>query len=393
MGRAPLSPQALVHAAEIARYSDLELERGSGKRGSRLGATGEKLRLLSGAAGALAVNNNAAALMLAVATMAAGREVVVSRGELVEIGGSFRLPDIIEAAGARLVEVGTTNRTHPEDYRRAIGAETALLLKVHRSNFEQRGFVRELRLRELVELGNECGVPVLEDIGSGFLEDLRPAGWPEESFVPGRLAQGAQVVCFSGDKLLGGPQAGILLGDADWIERMRRHPLARAFRLDKIAIALLDWTLQAMLEGEGERIPTQTMLRETGTAVRARAETLAAALRSALEGGAHARAWELAVVDDEVPVGAGSLPDFRLPSSAVTLRPTEAGGSKGTDQSIAALAARLREGDPSVVARIKDDALCFDARTLDESEIPRLVKALDTALARDGGSPRSAKVP
>ena len=237
LGRAPLAPGAARAAAEAAvGYSNLELDLDTGQRGDRLAAVVEKLRLLSGAEAAYACNNNAAALLLALDTLARGREVVVSRGELVEIGGSFRIPDIMERAGVTLVEVGTTNRTHLSDYEQAIGPNTALLLKVHRSNFEQTGFVAEVELGQLSELARSRGLPLLEDLGSGTLVDLTGEGLPQETFVPARLRRGADLVCFSGDKLLGGPQAGILLGGADVIEKARRNPLARALRLDKMNI-------------------------------------------------------------------------------------------------------------------------------------------------------------
>ena len=226
LGRAPLPEAALARAAEAAGgYSDLEFDLESGRRGNRLGALSDKLQLLSGAEAGYACNNNAAALMLILGTFASGKEVVVSRGELVEIGGSFRIPEIMERAGARLVEVGTTNRTHPADYERAIGPETGLLLKVHRSNFEQRGFVAEVDLPQLVEIGHRHQLPVVEDLGSGTLLDLTSRGFPAECFVPSRVRSGADLVCFSGDKLLGGPQAGIVVGGSQQIAALRTNPL------------------------------------------------------------------------------------------------------------------------------------------------------------------------
>jgi L-seryl-tRNA(Ser) seleniumtransferase len=250
LGRAPLAPGAARAVEQAARsYGDLELDLETGRRGSRTASVERKLRLLSGADGAVVVNNNAAAILLVLATLAQGRAAVVSRGELIEIGGSFRVPDIMASAGVRLIEVGTTNRTHLADYAAAIGPDTALLLKVHRSNFALRGFVAEVGLEALAGLAAERGLPLVEDLGSGTLMDLSSRGIPEESFAPGRLARGADVVCFSGDKLLGGPQAGILLcRDAALADRLRRHPLARALRLDKLCLAALDWTLSVYLE-------------------------------------------------------------------------------------------------------------------------------------------------
>ncbi len=376
LGRAPLAPGALEAAARAAGYSDLEFDLRSGQRGNRLAGVAEKLQLLTGAEAAFAVNNNAAALMLAVNTLAAGREVLVSRGELVEIGGSFRIPEILAAAGVRLVEVGTTNRTHPEDYARAVGSDTGLILKVHRSNFEQRGFVREVELAELVALGRKTGLPVLEDVGSGLLLDWREHGWPEESHIAGRLRLGADVVCFSGDKLLGGPQAGLLLGGADAIAAMRRNPLARALRLDKLTLAVLDWTFGALLDGRAEReIPALRMLREAPESVKERAERLSRAVErgSAAADGAAAPRIEAC----EALVGGGSLPEFRIPSWAVVLDPT--------DHSVDRLAARLREAPVPVVARVDRGALWLDARTLAEDEVDEVAAAVTSALKAPGG--------
>jgi L-seryl-tRNA(Ser) seleniumtransferase len=254
LGRAPLAPGAVSAGAEAASaYSDLELDLGNGRRGDRQAAIAEKLCLLTDAPAALAVNNNAAALLLALNTLARDREVIVSRGELVEIGGSFRVPEIMERAGVRLVEVGSTNRTHAADYERAIGPATALLLKVHLSNFEQTGFVAEVTLPELAVIGRARGLPVLEDLGSGTLIDLSARGFPAEADAAARLRLGADVVCFSGDKLLGGPQAGLLLGSEERVAAMRRNPLARALRLDKFSLGALDWTLAAYLDGRAEQ--------------------------------------------------------------------------------------------------------------------------------------------
>ncbi len=368
LGRAPLAPGAAAAALEAgSRYTDLELDLGAGRRGQRLAAVSEKLALLAGAPAALAVNNNAAALLLAVSTLARGREVVVSRGELVEIGGSFRLPDILEAAGARLREVGTTNRTHPDDYRRAIGPETALLLKVHRSNFEQRGFVREVDLPELAPIAAEHGLPLLEDLGSATLVDLRSRGFPAESFAPARLQQGADVVCFSGDKLLGGPQAGLLIGDAEALGAMRSNPLARTVRLDKMTLAALDWTLGALLAGDAQgALPTLAGLTEAPEAVERRARALAERLAGVAGG-----ALRIDVQSSRAPVGGGSLPGFALPSSAVALRPPD-----GAER----LASRLRDADVPVVGRVAEGALLLDARTLLPGDEEAIEAALTAAL-------------
>ena len=308
LGRAPLAPAAAEAAARAAAgYSDLELDLETGRRGNRHGALGEKLALLCGAEAGHACNNNAAALMLALDTLARGREVVVSRGELVEIGGSFRVPDIVERSGVRLVEVGTTNRTHARDYEAAIGAQTGLLLKVHRSNFAQTGFVAEVGLRELVGIGRRHGIAVVEDLGSGTVVDVSGWGLPQEAHVPSRVAQQPDVVCFSGDKLLGGPQAGLAVGRREAVDAMRRNPLARALRLDKLGIAALDWTLTALLDGRVDEIPVLRSLREPPGAIARRAEQLAKALEAAAGGRA---AFE--VVALLAPVGGGSLPGFEL---------------------------------------------------------------------------------
>ncbi len=368
LGRAVLAPGAARAAADAAAaYSDLELDLESGERGNRLDGIAGLLCLISGAEAAMAVNNNAAAVLLAVSSLARGREVVVSRGELVEIGGSFRVPEILVQAGVRLVEVGTTNRTHPDDYRRAIGTETGLLLKVHRSNFEQRGFVAEVELPTLVTLGREAGVPVVEDLGSGTLLDLRGRGLPPESFAPARLASGVDLVCFSGDKLLGGPQAGIVLGSAEAVRSLRRSPLARALRLDKMSLAALDWTLRAVAEGRAEQeIPALRQLSEPLRAVQERAGRLLARLAEV----AGARV-ELALEETRAPVGGGSLPGFELPSCAVTLR-----GAMGAEP----LCAELRRGPVPVLARVRDDRVQLDARTLLSGDEDALASALQRAL-------------
>jgi L-seryl-tRNA(Ser) seleniumtransferase len=309
LGRAPLAPGAAAAVAAVAAgYSDLELDLETGRRGNRTAALEAKLRLLSGAEAALAVNNNAAALVLALDTLARGREVIVSRGELVEIGGSFRVPEIMERAGVKLVEVGSTNRTHPNDYAQAIGSDTALLLKVHRSNFEQSGFVAEVGLPELAAIAAHHGLAVLEDLGSGTLVDFSRRGIPRSSFAPARLEMGADIVCFSGDKLLGGPQAGILLGAAGPLESMRRNPLARALRIDKLGIAALDWTLGCYLDGRAEReIPVLRALLDQGPGLEVRARSLAARLAKVVD-----PAVVIAVEPDRAFVGGGSLPGFEL---------------------------------------------------------------------------------
>jgi L-seryl-tRNA(Ser) seleniumtransferase len=373
LGRAPLAPGAVAAVAEAAaHYTDLELDLAHGRRGDRLAAVAEKLVLLSGAEAALAVNNNAAALVLALDALARGRDVVVSRGELVEIGGSFRIPEICARAGSRLVEVGTTNRTHARDYESAIGPQTALLLKVHRSNFSQQGFVAEVELPELAAIGRERGVPVLEDLGSGTLVDLHrvaPHVFPPESHAGSRLRLGADLVCFSGDKLLGGPQAGIVLGGAAHVAAMRRSPLARALRLDKLSLAALDWTLAALLRGRAEEeIPLLRQILAPPAQLEARARALAA--RIAAEGDAQIR---VEVRAERGAVGGGSLPDVALEGWVVAVTAPE-----GAE----ALAARLRSASVPVLARIREDAVLLDVRTLLDGDEADVVAALAPLASR-----------
>ena len=370
LGRARLAPGAAAAAAAVgASYSDLELDLASGKRGNRLALVNEKIRQLSGAEAVTACNNNAAAVLLALDSLARGREVVVSRGELVEIGGSFRVPDIMQRAGVRLVEVGTTNRTHARDYEQAIGSDTALLLKVHRSNFEQRGFVADVELPALAEIAARHGLPVVEDLGSGTLVDLRADGFPEDSFAPARLRQGANLVCFSGDKVLGGPQAGIVIGDEAIVDAMRRNPLARALRLDKLTLAALDWTITAMLEGRArEEIPVLRQLLASSASLEKRARDLATRLAAAAPG-----AVRFDVMLERAPVGGGSLPGFELESWTVEIRDS----GRRPD----ALAASLRRAERPVLARVRDGALALDLRTVDESELGALEASVCEALA------------
>jgi L-seryl-tRNA(Ser) seleniumtransferase len=368
LGRAPLAPGAAAAVAAAASgYSDLELDLVRGERGDRLGAIAAKLALLSGAEAAFAVNNNAAALLLTLDTLARGREVIVSRGELVEIGGSFRVPEIIERAGVRLVDVGTTNRTHLPDYERAIGPATGVLLKVHRSNFELRGFVAEVELAELARLAHERGLPVVEDLGSGTLVDLTERGLPPEAYAPARLRMGADVVCFSGDKLLGGPQAGIILGSAASVGAVRANPLARALRLDKLSVAALDWTLDAFLDGRAEReIPVLRQLLQPVAELEVRARRLAERLAAAAGSAA-----QLAVQPGRAVVGGGSLPGFELDSWTVAMKVPAA----------EAVAARLRGAEPPVLVRVRDGRVLFDVRTLLEGDESALESSLAEALA------------
>ena len=344
LGRAPLAEEALARVVETARgYSNLELDLRDGVRGSRQDHVAGILRRLTGAEAALVVNNNAAAVLLALAALAEGREVVVSRGELIEIGDGFRIPDVLARSGARLVEVGTTNRTRAADYERAVGPETALLLRVHQSNFRVVGFAELPRLAELAAVAARHGLPLVDDLGSGVLDEL--AGEPSAREC---LAGGADLVCFSGDKLLGGPQAGIVAGRADLVEKLRRHPLQRALRADKLTLAALEGTLQLYLDAP-ERIPVLRMLRQDTAAIRARAERLAS-----LTGG---------TVEETVGrAGGGALPLAELPSFACAV-----------DE---ALAAPLRAGEPPVVGIVRDGKLLLDCLTLADEEVDEVAAAV-----------------
>ena len=354
LGRAPLAEAAREAVARVAEgYSNLELDLATGERGSRHDHVEALIRELTGAEAAIAVNNCAGATLLAAAALAGpAREVIVSRGQLVEIGGGFRVPEVIAQTGARLVEVGTTNRTRRADYEAAIGPSTGAILRVHPSNFRQLGFVQEVEIEELCELG----VPVIDDIGSGVLAgDIG-----DEPPVRRSVRAGAALVCFSGDKLLGGPQAGILAGRAAAVDAARRHPLARALRLDKLGLAALEATLRLHRDPDLARheIPALAMLAADEATLHARAQQLAAAI---------AGAAETEVVAAVARVGGGALPLLDLPGPAVAV---SVRGVSPDD-----LAARLREAEPPVVGRIEDGRLLLDPRTLTDDEIPLVARA------------------
>jgi L-seryl-tRNA(Ser) seleniumtransferase len=326
---------------------------------------------LTGSESALAVNNNAAALLLALSSLAHGREVVVSRGELIEIGGSFRIPDVMTRSGAILREVGTTNRTHPKDYVSAINENTALILKVHTSNYRIVGFTREVGLDELVEIGKEHRIPTMMDLGSGCLVDLAPYGLPDEITVQEVLARGVDVVSFSGDKLLGGPQAGILAGRRDLIESMRTNPLARALRMDKLTLAGLEATLLQYTRPNGpwDAIPTLKMIRKSGEELEAAAKKLAQTLRRIVGDKA-----EIAIAAGVGRVGGGALPLGDLPGPRVSIRPLHI--------SAARLEQALRAGDPPVICLVKDESILLDPRTLLDDQPSLLPKLMAQAFER-----------
>jgi L-seryl-tRNA(Ser) seleniumtransferase len=349
LGRAPLAEAAIARVVEVAGgYSNLEYDLVRGERGSRQDHLAELLARLTGAEAALVVNNNAAAVLLALAALAEGREVVVSRGELIEIGDGFRIPDVLARSGARLVEVGTTNRTRASDYARAVGPDTAVLLRVHQSNFRVVGFSEQVRVSELAAVARQHEIPLVDDLGSGALAPVGDEPTPAES-----LHAGADLVCFSGDKLLGGPQAGVVVGRADLVERLRRHPLQRALRADKLTLAALEGTLSLALDPStrGE-VPVLRMLHEPIERVRARAERLATLVGGEVE-------------ETVARVGGGALPLAEIPSAACAV---EEG-----------LAEPLRLGQPSVVAVVRDGRTLLDCRTLTDAEVDEAAAAVLSA--------------
>jgi L-seryl-tRNA(Ser) seleniumtransferase len=359
LGRSLLARSAIKNIAEIAaHYSNLEYNLEKGKRGSRYTAVEDILCEISGAQAAMVVNNNAAGVLLCLDTMARGREVIVSRGELIEIGGSFRIPDVMAKSGAILKEIGTTNRTHLRDYENAISPDTALLLKVHTSNYRILGFTASVRLNDLVELAATRKLPVMEDLGSGTFIDFSRYGLVHEPTVQESIAAGADIVTFSGDKLLGGPQAGIILGKPAWIDAIRKNPLTRALRIDKMTLAALEATLRLYRNPEQaiEAIPTLNGITRSKAALRPRAELLL----QAIEGIADPRI-RCAIVDVASQAGGGSLPLLEMPSFAVSL---DISGLGPND-----IEAALRNQPIPIIGRIESDRFVMDVRTLCDAEI------------------------
>ena len=372
LGRAPLAPEAVAAVVEVGSgYSNLEFDLDAGERGSRTSGIEKLLRRVTGAEAALAVNNNAAAVLLALSALAGnggggGGEVIVSRGELVEIGGGFRIPDVIRQGGARLVEVGTTNRTRLADYRDAITQATCVLLKIHQSNYRIVGFTAAASLTELATLARERGLLLVEDQGSGTLADLKRVGRSHEPTVREAIEAGADLVAFSGDKLLGGPQAGLLAGKRAAVDPLRRHPLLRALRLDKLTLAALEATLRLHLDADAasRRLPVLRMLAQSEAVLQDRAERLAALLPPA------------ATPQVEPTIGyagGGALPDEGVPSRAVSL----AVPGMAADE----LTRRLRAGRPAVVGRLHDGCLLLDVLTVADADLPDLAEAVRGALA------------
>ena len=365
LGRAPLASAAIRAIQELAQgYSNLEYDLQTGSRGSRYAHCVDLLRELTGAEDAIVVNNGAAALVLALSAIARGREVIVSRGELIEIGGSFRVPDIMARSGAELIEAGTTNRTHLDDYVRAIGPRTAAIAKIHRSNFAQEGFVADVDVESLAPIAREHGIPVVHDLGSGLMLDLSQYGLSGEPTARQALDAGATLVLMSGDKLLGGPQAGIALGSREVVARMRKDPFARAMRVDKLTIAALTATLELYRDPDTalEEIPALSMITASAVGVRARCESVTAALRE--------RSIPADVRESEATVGAGAFPTRSIPSFAIAL----AGDANAIEK-------RLRTAETPVIGRISDDLLQLDLRSVDPSLDSTLIDAIQAALS------------
>jgi L-seryl-tRNA(Ser) seleniumtransferase len=370
LGRSLLPDAVVENIALIAgRYSNLEYDLDAGKRGSRYASVEDLLCEISGAQAAMAVNNNAGAVLLCLETFARNKEVIVSRGELVEIGGSFRVPDVMAKSGGILREVGTTNRTHMRDYENAIEENTALLLKVHRSNYNIIGFTAEVSLKELVELGARHGVPVMEDLGSGTFIDFSKYGLVKEPTVQESVAAGTDIVTFSGDKLLGGPQAGIIVGKKSTVDQIKQNPLARALRIDKLTLAALESTLRLYRDEKKavRMIPTLRMLTMNIGEIETRASNLVEELKNI-----DKSRLEISLVERSSKAGGGALPLLELPSRCLRIR------LQG--MSANALEKSLRENDPPIIGRIEDDAYIMDPRTLRDDDLPIIGKAFENII-------------
>jgi L-seryl-tRNA(Ser) seleniumtransferase len=372
LGRSVLSDMAIENVKSLAgSYSNLEYELFRGKRGKRYSHVNDILKELSGAEDAIVVNNNAAAVLLCLNTFAKDREVIVSRGELVEIGGSFRIPEVMKSSGAILREVGATNKTHFSDYENALSGNTALILKVHQSNYKLVGFTEDVSIKELIKLGRMYRIPVVADLGSGCMIDLEKYGIYGEPTARNIIKTGADIVTFSGDKLLGGPQAGIILGREKMIKKIQKNPLLRAVRIDKLTLASLEATLMHYLDEDLalEEIPTLRMLTQSVEKIKRRAKKIFASLKKGISGQA-----DVEIIADQSQAGGGSLPEVNFPTFIVSIKPS--------DMSVNTLERRLREGAPPVIARIKEEALFIDARTVQDKEVKGLIKCITSAFSK-----------
>jgi len=370
LGRSALSDKAIENVTSIAAgYSNLEYEIAKGKRGKRYSHLKDILTEITGAEDAVVVNNNAAAVLICLDTFAKGKEVIVSRGELVEIGGSFRIPDVMESSGAILREVGTTNKTHPADYENAFCGNTALLLKVHQSNYKVIGFTEEVSTEDLAKLSREFKTPFVADLGSGSIISLEKFGIHGEPTVMDVIKAGADLVTFSGDKLLGGPQAGIIVGKKKLVQKIQQNPMLRAMRIDKMTFAALEATFMQYLDEEKavRDIPTVRMLTESQEVIKKRAKKILKALKKSVSQQA-----KLDVISDQSRAGGGSLPETDFPTFSVSINPLNI--------KVNSLEKRLRLGEPPVIARIQGDTLLIDARTIEDREIKTLIGCIIAAL-------------
>lgn len=369
LGRAILSDRAIENVlATAGSYSNLEYEISKGKRGKRYSHIKNIICELTGAEDAVVVNNNAAAVLICLDTFAKGKEVIVSRGELVEIGGSFRIPAVMQSSGAILREVGTTNKTHLSDYENALCGNTALFLKVHQSNYKVIGFTEEVPVEQLVKLGREFKIPVVDDLGSGCMISLKKYGIHDEPTVQDVISSGVDLVTFSGDKLLGGPQSGIIVGKVKMIQKIQKNPMLRAMRIDKMTFAALEATFMQYLDEEEviRNIPTMRMLTQTQETIRKRARKILSSLKKSISERAG-----LDIIPGQSRAGGGSLPEADFPTFSVSIKPL--------GFSVNELEKRLRLGDPPVIARIKEDVMLIDARTVQDREVKVLVGCIVSA--------------
>jgi L-seryl-tRNA(Ser) seleniumtransferase len=373
LGRSVLSERALENIGRVSEsYSNLEYDIDKGKRGKRYTHIKRILREVTNAEDALIVNNNAAAVLLCLNTLSKGKEVIVSRGELVEIGGSFRLPDVMEASGAVLREVGTTNKTHLYDYERAINENTSLILKIHKSNYKIVGFTDEVYTHDLVTLGQKRHVPVMFDLGSGCLIDLKPFGIHNEPVVKDIVNSEVDLTTFSGDKLLGGPQGGVIVGKRKYIERIQKNPMTRAMRIDKLTLAGFEATLMEYIDEERavKNIPTLRMLLQKPEEIKKQAKRIAQKLKKEI------KSFDIHVMEDSSRAGGGALPEEDLPTYVVSIGTTKI--------SVNEFEERLRKGSPPIITRIKEDSLIIDARTVGDRDVEVLVRGIKAALSASG---------